>query len=433
MSLTRPFGSTTPWAEPTWYTGRPSPYYNDSHRKLRDHLRAWVDDNFASSSEEWEAAGAVPPELYNKCAEAGLLVPIASGKSIPADWARYGIIAGIGAEEWDGFHDFILWDELTRGGNIANLFIGLVVGAPPLRYFGSDFLKSKILPEVLSGQKRICLAITEPSAGSDVRNITTTAEKTPDGKHYIVNGEKKWITNGMFSDYFMTAVRTGGEGATGISMLLIPRSEGIRTRKIEIGAGSLSATTYVVFEDVKVPAEYLIGEEGLGFMYTMTNFNHERLWITFQALRGCRVSMLDAMEWAQKREAFGQTLIQQPVVRWKFGNMARKVDALHAWTEQVVYELEHLSDLEAARVLGGVTALLKVEAGIVAQYVANETVKIFGGLGLTKTGQGARVEAFSRAVKGFIVPGGSEDVLIDLGVREAIKLSKQQAKRQVKI
>lgn len=118
------------------------------------------------------------------------------------------------------------------------------------------------------------------------------------------------------------------------------------TRKIEVGVGSLSATTYVSFDDVKVPAEYLIGEEGLGFKYTMTNFNHERLWITFQALRGCRGSIQDTMNWAQKREAFGQTLIQQPVVRWKFGNMARKVEALHAWTEQLVYELENLNDVE---------------------------------------------------------------------------------------
>jgi len=150
----------------------------------------------------------------------------------------------------------------------------------------------------------------------------------------------------MFSDYFMTAVRTGGPGAGGISMLLIPRGPGIRTRKIDIGAGSLSATTYVVFEDTKVPVEYLVGEEGMGFMYTMTNFNHERLWIAFQALRGCRVSMMDAMEWAQKREAFGVRLIDQPVVRWKFGNMARKVEALQAWVEQVVYELGKLDDLE---------------------------------------------------------------------------------------
>jgi len=370
MAPTEPFGSPLPWAEPSWYdeiplsdfreqhndkqevtdlkrySGHPSPYYKESHYKLRAHLRKWVDDTFTGKSEEWEAAGAIPPEFYHECAKAGLLVPIAAGKTIPKEWEKYGIVAGIKAEEWDGFHDLILWDELTRGGAIASLFIGLVVGAPPLRHFASKQLQQKILPEILSGEKRICLAITEPAAGSDVRNITTTAEKTKDGKHYIVNGEKKWITNGMFSDYFMTAVRTGGEGAEGISMLLIPRTEGIMTRKIEIGAGGFSATTYVSFDDVKVPAEYLIGQEGFGFMYTMTNFNHERLWIVFQALRGSRLALQDAMEWAQKREAFGVKLIDQPVVRWKFGNMGRQVEALAAWAEKLVYELENLSDLE---------------------------------------------------------------------------------------
>ena len=98
----------------------------------------------------------------------------------------------------------------------------------------------------------------------------------------------------------------------------------------------------------------------------------------FQALRGCRIAINDAIDWAMKREAFGKTLIEQPVVRYKFGNMARKVEALQSWTEQVVYELENMTDLEAAKKLGGVTALLKVESGIVAQYVANECVKIFG-------------------------------------------------------
>lgn len=275
--------------------------------------------------------------------------------------------------------------------------------------------------------------MTEPDAGSDVRNIKTTAEKTPDGKFYIVNGSKKWITNGMFSDSFMTLVRTGGPGANGLSMLLIPRSEGVRTRKLEVVAGPLSATTYVTFEDVKVPASYLIGEEGQGFKQTMVNFNHERLWIAFQAIRGCRVALEDAFAWAIKREAFDKTLVEQPVVRNKFGNCGRMVEALQAWTEQIVYELENLSDADGARLLGGTTALLKVESGMVCKYVAEECLKIMGGLGLTKTGQGARIEAFYRAIPSYVVPGGSEDVLIDLGVREALKLHKQAEKIRAKI
>jgi alkylation response protein AidB-like acyl-CoA dehydrogenase len=245
-----------------------------------------------------------------------------------------------------------------------------------LQKFASACLQQRIVPEILSGEKRICLAVTEPDAGSDVRNIRTTAEKSADGNHYIVNGSKKWITNGIFSDYFMTLVRTGGSGAAGLSMLLIPRSAGLRTRKLDVVAGPLSATTYVTFEDVKVPAEYLIGAEGQGFKQTMVNFNHERLWIAFQAIRGCRVALEDAFSWAIKREAFDKTLIEQPVVRNKFGNCGRMVESLQSWTEQIIYELENLSDADGARLLGGTTALLKVEAGMVCKYVAEECLLV---------------------------------------------------------
>lgn len=162
-------------------------------------------------------------------------------------------------------------------------------------------------------------------------------------------------------------------------MLLIPRSAGLKTRKLEVVAGPLSATTYVTFEDVKVPAEYLIGKEGEGFKQTMVNFNHERLWIAFQAIRGCRVALEDAFSWAIKREAFDKTLIEQPVVRNKFGNCGRMVESLQAWTEQIIYELENLSDADGARLLGGTTALLKVESGMVCKYIAEECLKIMGG------------------------------------------------------
>jgi alkylation response protein AidB-like acyl-CoA dehydrogenase len=350
--------------------------------------------NIAQHTDAWNEAGRVDPAIYSKCASAGLLVPIAFGKSIPPQWSKYRIIGNISPAEWDGFHDFVLWDELIRAGGLASLFIGLVVGAPPLLKFASQSLQNKIFPEILSGEKRICLAVTEPDAGSDVRNIRTTAEKTADGKHYIVNGTKKWITNGMYSDYFMTLVRTSGPGASGLSMLLIPRSPGVHTRPLDVIAGPLSATTFVTFEDVQVPASYLIGAEGQGFKQTMVNFNHERLWIAFQAIRGCRIALHDAFQWALKREAFDQLLIDQPVVRNKFGNMGRQVEALQAWTEQIVYELENLSDADGARLLGGTTALLKVESGMVCKYVAEECLKIMGGLGLTKTVKGRGLRAF---------------------------------------
>lgn len=122
-------------------------------------------------------------------------------------------------------------------------------------------------------------------------------------------------------------------------------------------------------------------------------------------MRGSRTAVQDAFQWALKREAFDKKLIEQPVVRNKFGNMGRQIESLQAWTEQIIYELENLSDAEASRLLGGATALLKVEGGMVAKYVAEECLKILGGLGLTKTGQGARVEAFYRSVPSLVVPG----------------------------
>jgi len=131
------------------------------------------------------------------------------------------------------------------------------------------------------------------------------------------------------------------------------------------------------------------------------------------------------MNWCQKREAFGKTLIEQPVVRHKFGHMARHVDGFQAWVESVVWELDHMSHAQGSEQLGGVTGLLKVQAGLVGKFVADECQKLMGGLGLTKTGQGSRIEAIARGVPTLIVPGGSEDVLLDLGVREAIKLSKK--------
>lgn len=143
---------------------------------------------------------------------------------------------------------------------------GLGIGLPPIALFGSDHLKRKVIPDVLAGKKFICLAITEPSGGSDVANLVTEARDC--GDHYVLNGEKKWITNGVFADYFTVACRTGGPGFEGISFLLVERSmPGVTTRQMNCSGVWPSGTAYVTFEDVKVPKENLIGEENEGFRY----------------------------------------------------------------------------------------------------------------------------------------------------------------------
>lgn len=153
----------------------------------------------------------------------------------------------------------------------GSLSAGMTYGIPPIVKFGSRALQEKFLPDALTGRTRFCIAITEPDAGSDVANIQTTARKTPDGKHYIVNGAKKWITNGVWSEYASMAVRTGGAGPGGLSMLVVPLKghPGVEMRRLKVQGQFTGGTTYIDLDDVKVPVENLIGEEGKGMNYVM--------------------------------------------------------------------------------------------------------------------------------------------------------------------
>lgn len=150
--------------------------------------------------------------------------------------------------------------------SLRSLTTGMAFGVPPLYKFGDKQLQERFLPDLLTGRKRTCIAITEPDAGSDVANITTVARKSADGKRYIVNGTKKWITNGIWSDYAVMAVRTGGKGPGGLSLLQVPLKgyKGVDMRRLKV-AGQISAgTTFIELDDVEVPIENLVGEEGMG-------------------------------------------------------------------------------------------------------------------------------------------------------------------------
>lgn len=223
---------------------------------------------------EWDEARKVPDSVYKAMGGRGYLAGL-MGVHYPKDLTDKRVKC-VAPEKWDLFHEMLITDEISRagsGGFVWNLIGGFGIGAPPVLKYGKKELVQRIMPEILSGNKRICLAITEPDAGSDVANLTCEAKLSEDGKHYIVNGEKKWITNGIWSDYFTTAVRTGGEGMNGVSVLLIERSfGGVSTRKMDCQGVWSSGTTYVTFEDVKVPVENLVGKENQGFKVLMTNF-----------------------------------------------------------------------------------------------------------------------------------------------------------------
>ncbi|KAI1017477.1 hypothetical protein LB503_013623 [Fusarium chuoi] len=420
-----PFGDQIPFADPAWYQSYHSPYFNESHAALRAEVREWVEKDIEPYVTDWDEAKEVPEEIYKEMGRRGYLAGLL-GVKYPTQYVPQGI-KSVPPEQWDLFHEMIITDELSRtgsGGFVWNIIGGFGIGCPPLMKFGKKELKDRIMPGILSGEKRICLAITEPDAGSDVANLTCEAKLSEDGKHYIVNGEKKWITNGIWADYFTVAVRTGEAGMNGVSLLLIERGEGVSTRRMPCQGVLSSGTTYITFEDVKVPVENLLGKQNQGFKVIMTNFNHERMGIIIQSLRFSRVCYEESVKYGSKRRTFGKKLIDHPVIRMKLAHMARQIEASYNWLENLIYQCERMGETEAMLRLGGPIAGLKAQSTLTFEFCAREASQIFGGLSYSRGGQGAKVERLYRDVRAYAIPGGSEEIMLDLSMRQSLRVAK---------
>ncbi|KAK2747331.1 hypothetical protein FQN57_002229 [Myotisia sp. PD_48] len=415
-----PFGSPVPYAEPQWYTRNTSPYHNDSHRRLRAYVREYVDNHLAPNAQEWDQQGSVPVEAFKLFASKGFCVTkptkeeYMGGVSLPA---------GIKPEEWDIFHSLIVSDELSRtgfGGALWGMNSGNSIGAPPIANFGSHEQKLKYLPGIARGDIRFCLGITEPDAGSDVSRIKTVAKRV--GDHYIVNGAKKWITNAIWADYVTAAVRTGGPGHGGISLLIIPlASKGVTRRRMYNSGVNASGSTFIEFDDVQVPAENIIGIENQGFKYIMSNFNPERLGLASGCIRLSRLCVEDAFNYATTRETFGQPLINNQVIKAKFSKCGTLIESCQAFLDQLAYTIQLTEKTGRQIDIGGMTALLKVMSTRCLEKVCREAQQILGGAGYNKSGKGARIESISRDVRVYCVGGGSEEIMRDLAVREEMK------------
>jgi alkylation response protein AidB-like acyl-CoA dehydrogenase len=418
------FGEGNPFSDPSWYQAYNSPYYNDTHKMVRKIYREFTDEHLMENVHDWDEDGKIPEEVYEAAGKIGAMA-LCVGRPWPEQY--------VGKCPWgfepDYFHELVMYDEISRtgsGGFLWGIAGGTTIGLPPIYNHGSDAVKAKVVPAALRGEVSCCLCITEPSAGSDVANLKTSAKL--EGDHYILNGEKKWITNGIFAKYFTVACRTGEAGMNGISLLMVESDmPGVTTRKMKCSGVWSSGTTYITFDDVKVPKGNLLGKENSGFKYIMENFNHERFGICAMTNRFSRVCLEESLKFATKRKTFGKTLVQHPVIRWKIAEMARLIEATHAWLEWATYQMNTMGKMEANLKLGGHTALLKVQCTKVFEYCAREGAQIFGGLGYTRGGQGEKVERLNREVRAMAVPGGSEEVMLDLGVRQTTKLA-QMAK-----
>jgi alkylation response protein AidB-like acyl-CoA dehydrogenase len=393
---------------------------------LRQEVREWVESAIEPNVTEWDEKKDVPKEIFLEMGRRGYLAGVL-GVHFPTEYTQNRVKC-VPPERWDFFHELIITDELSRvgsGGFVWHMIGGFGIGCPPLVRFGQKALKDRILPGILSGEKRICLAITEPDAGSDVANLTCEAKLSDDGKHYIVNGEKKWITNGIYCDYFTTAVRTSDKGMNGVSLLLIERDfGGVSTRRMDCQGVWSSGTTYITFEDVKVPVENLLGKVDQGFKCIMTNFNHERIGIIIQCLRFSRVCYEESVRYANKRRTFGKKLFQHDVIRAKLANMARQIEAGYSWLENLIYQCQKMGDTEAMLRLGGPIAGLKAQSTLTFEFCAREASQIFGGLSYSRGGQGGKVERLYRDVRAYAIPGGSEEIMLDLSMRQSMRVAK---------
>ncbi len=376
----------------------PSPWMTETHHEWRRQLRAWLRKEVAPYVDEWERAGEIPDSLYKKASEFGLL-----RMGYPEEYG--GIREGV-----DRYHSIVTSEETAQigaGGVFASLMVH-GIGLPPILAIGSDELKRRVAPPVLAGEKHVSLAITEPSGGSDVAALQTKAVR--DGDHYVVSGSKTYITGGMKADWFTTAVRTGGPGAGGVSLLLIEADRpGVSRTKLEKMGWHASDTAQIFFDDVRVPASNLIGEENRGFLGIMLNFNGERLGMAAGACASARVCIEEAAAWAQERRTFGKRLADHQVIRHKIAEMVRHVNATQAYLEICAWRVGQ-GETPAADL-----ALLKVQATQTLEFCAREAMQIIGGAAYMR---GGRVERIYREVRVNAIGGGSEEIMRDLAARQ---------------
>lgn len=375
-----------------------SPYYTEEHQAFRSVMRSFVNKEIEPYVTEWDEAEGFPRELYKKAANIGL-IPL-------------GYPEEFGGTPVDGFYRIIVSEELARagsGGLIASL-MSHGIGLPPIMALGTQALKNRVAPQVLAGEKISALAITEPSGGSDVAAIKTTAKRK--GDHYVVNGSKMFITSGLRADYYTVAVRTGGEGRRGISLLLLERGmPGFTQSPIKKMGWWASDTAALYFDNVEVPTENLIGAENEGFLGIMNNFNSERLGMASGCAGFARTCIEEATEYAKIRETFGQPLINNQVIRHKIVDMNMRTNAVKAYLEKLTWRVGQ-GEKPVAEL-----CMLKNLGSTNLEYVAGEAVQILGGAGYMR---GSKSERIFRESKIQSIGGGAIEIMKDLAGKSVV-------------
>ena len=374
-----------------------SSWDTDERRALRDSARRFTESEIVPHLAAWEDAGRVPRDLHRAAASADLL-----GVGFPES------VGGSGGSPVDAM---VVAEEIIQSGGSSGLVAALFthgIGLPHLVRAGDAALIEKVARPVLAGEKIVSLAVTEPDAGSDVAHLRTRAVR--DGDEFVVTGEKLYITSGTRADFFTVAVRTGGEGAPGISLILLERDmPGVQVSAPLSKMGWLcSDTAELRFDGVRVPAGHLVGMENEGFAAIMTQFAGERLSLAVQAYATAQRCLDLTMAWVRQRETFGRPLASRQVVRHRIAEMARRTDVARTYTRAVTDAWLAGEDV-LARV-----AMAKNTAVAACAYVVDNAVQLHGGLGYMRESE---VERHYRDSRILGIGGGTTEIMTEIVAR----------------
>ena len=369
-------------------------FETDEHAALREQIRRFAVREIAPHAHAWDEAKEFPRALYRRAAEVGLL--------------GVGYPEALGGGGGDVTHRLVAFDELVVSGKSAGVKVGLGthgIALPPILAAGSEEQQRRFVPPVLSGEKIAALAITEPGAGSDVAAIKTRAVR--DGDHYVVTGAKTFISSGCRADLVTTAVRTGGAGHGGLSLLVIERgTPGFTTSKqLEKMGWWSSDTAELSFEQCRVPVANRIGDENQGFAVIVQNFVAERLGLAAQCVAVAELAYREAVAYARERQAFGKPLSGFQVTRHKLADMASRLAAARALTGEVAVRYQR-GDRSP-----GLAAMAKNTATDMCSFVCDQAVQIHGGAGYLR---GTTVERLYRDARLYPIGGGTREIMNEI-------------------
>ncbi|MFH1136448.1 MAG: acyl-CoA dehydrogenase family protein [Pseudomonadota bacterium] len=374
------------------------PYFNEDHQALRDVIRKFVDQEINPRMDQWEETGLPAHDLMAKLGGLGLL-------GVTYD-TRFG---GQGLDYW---FDLVFLEELghIQGVGVQGAIADQThMATPALHEFGSDYLKETYLRPAIEGSMVAAIAITEPGAGSDVAALRTRARRQ--GDHYIVNGSKIFITNGVQADFVVLLARTSDEpGFHSFSLLVAPKNlDGFSVgRKLDKVGWRSSDTAELFFEDVRIPAENLIGQEGEGFIYQMKQFQHER----FAALPMTYTAASDiikmTVDYIGRRIVFGKPLLKMQVLRHRLAEWLAEIQTLKA----LAY---HITTLKTA----GLDVTREVTVGKLAsskliRRVTDGCLQMFGGMGFMNE---SLISRYWRDARAASIAGGADEVMTEMLAR----------------